>query len=144
VTALTSQLAAMKARLEAATPGPWFKGGWSGQCHMRHMHASNDGPCHYEYTKNSYPGHVSSGDESDPNEHVITTEEYGQMSDDDAEFIAHAPTDIRRLIAMLEKAIEQRNQFMTDVVTFPNGAVSLREAEIANADAELALIGNQK
>lgn len=52
------------------------------------------------------------------------------MSDEDAEFIAHAPTDIDRLIRCLEKCIEQRDFYMRELKQSP-GAFRRDDAELS-------------
>jgi len=39
----------LEALLEKATPGPWIKGDWRGQCHIKHAH-SGPPECKYDYT----------------------------------------------------------------------------------------------
>lgn len=68
---------------EAATPGPWWKGSWSGQCHMPHMHGR--GSCKYEYTRKDSDC-VSTEME---NQTLIGYNDYGPvLAERDAQFIA--------------------------------------------------------
>lgn len=85
-------LDAIKARLEMATDGPWewnprrtVLEGWAGD------------PAVYRYTTEVLEVLVDPGTPVDV-----------WLSDDDANFIAHAPTDVAALIAEVERLRQQQ------------------------------------
>lgn len=84
------ELDKIEARAEKATPGPWEPSVVErvdpGYCHVRR----GAGPAHFDYWERGSQGkYVSSEPEAKT----------------DADFIAHARTDIPRLIAVVRKAI---------------------------------------
>lgn len=98
----------VKARLAAATPGCWLTG---------YPNAGDITPM---------PGHVWS-----ENKDLISKD---ICDDRDAEFIAHSPTDIARLLAVVDKLREQRDA-MTEVLCNVTGRTVVK-----NGDAELLAI----
>lgn len=120
---VTAALDAIRARLNAATPGPWEAGNYwhiqgaercpcrpewgdaviqrmsiNGRMMLAHRHrmiAPFDK--HVIYTEPYKDGH--------PRSVVVTTDEYGAIAPEDAEFIANAPTDIAHLLAVVDTAL---------------------------------------
>ncbi len=105
-------------RLEAITPGPWRKGSPQIQCLLKHEHAK--GQCKYEhigwYDGNSihqdraYVYGSNPDDCEDVDAGLIVGmwdyEEGGIRKAEDADFIAHAPSDVRWLIEQIERMRE--------------------------------------
>ena len=95
---------------QAATPGPWFAGAWSGQCHINHggIHPGPPG-CKYDYVKTEAYGFVSA---DAPGMSVVSETKNGtQMAARDKGFIAAAnPAAVLALldrIEALEKEVTQ-------------------------------------
>lgn len=87
-------LSLIKARLAAATPGPWKafeRGSWGG--------------CGFGVATTDNPS------EQDEVKEWFVCESTLPSASNNAEFIAHAPTDIARLIKALEKCREQRDEY---------------------------------
>lgn len=88
------ELKAIEARCEAATPGPWRVKSWGGtnQESPEPSEWTIDGPDGYRITaEDVYPGHG-----------------------EDVYFIAHARTDIPRLLATIEEARREQPVRVTD------------------------------
>lgn len=100
------ELQAIKARAEAATPGPWRQGFASMSCVRPHETASHPGPpeCVYDVMKwIDSNDHVSAanGDE------ICGPDDYGNHPrENDCAFIAHARTDVPALVAEVERLRE--------------------------------------
>lgn len=98
---ISSFKAEVRARLSAATPGPWVPHGWRGSCHLNHYHDGHS--CKYDYTPSNHEGsHHTISMANKPQSVVITTEEYGALSLANATLIANSPTDLTRLLAIVE------------------------------------------
>lgn len=92
-------LAAIRARLEAATPGPWPTS--FGPC------GSDDGPWH----------HTAWGPMHEENEDG-NHEQASERAAADAEFIAHAPQDIADLLAEVDSLLLQLGLALCDASHF--------------------------
>lgn len=100
------ELYEIEVRVNAASPGPWFQGYWSGKCGLYHGQPAHPGPpaCVYTY-------HLVEGDDyfdryvSGPEPvTIVGAGENGPMiSRQDAEFIANARQDIPRLLAEIAR-----------------------------------------
>lgn len=88
-------------RANAATPGPWFNGHWSGRCFEKHVHGK--GECNYQYKKYENNQYVSAPN----NIELIGSDDGGPiLRKHNAKFIAESRTDIPKLTAALRVAIE--------------------------------------
>lgn len=144
---LTDLLTEIEERASKATEGPWSTGYWSGQCHEKHSHGR--GVCQYQnkLVTDSEISHHNIVKVSEPVTLVKTSDEYGAMSKEDAEFIAHARTDIPKLLAALRLLDEQRNRFIREmeIERIGFGAMTSVNKLIAECDAELSkLLGDGK
>ena len=89
-------------KAEKATPGPYFNGYWSGQCHMKHAHGS--GQCKYEYKKvidaDFAASYVCAAEE---NKELVGGDDWGSiLSLNDGRYFAAAdPTTITALCRLL-------------------------------------------
>ncbi len=113
-----TRLTSIKARLERATPGPWWLGYWSDQCHIHHkdengkftpFHPGRE-ECKYEYTRITDNEHFA--------DTVCAPQENVQIIDHagcNAQLIAHAPQDLRDLLAALECALNALRIFSLEV-----------------------------
>jgi hypothetical protein len=96
------------------TPGPWFVGAWTGQCHLDHRH--DGGSCKYDYTLMAgdeyWRRHVSAGDAAKPLQ-IVGVDDYGpSLSEADARLIAAAPDMLRELKSILEWAVYEHSPLM--------------------------------
>lgn len=134
---LTDLLDEIDARANAATPGPWLDGEWSGQCHLHHQHGHGaNPPCKYDYTLDKGTGCVSLHTE---NQELIGWKASGRvLSRPDATFIAAARSDVPKLVKAL-RWYRQRFQFELGIIV-PDSAT--KEPAIKQlmfeTDAELA------
>lgn len=118
---MTLDLSAIKTRLEAATPGPWIYGSWSGQCHLNH-HPHGQGECIYTYTLQD-ESCVSLPKE---NRELIGWNAYRTiLNKQDAQFIANAPTDIANLIAEIERLQAKQDVAVSTLVTIKDALKAL-------------------
>ncbi len=85
------QLAEIKARLAAATPGPW-----------RQTEPTDGTPIVFDMTCGGESCSFEDCDLPDEGMHVCDLA-WGELSDADAALIANAPTDIARLLAEVER-----------------------------------------
>lgn len=111
----TDILNTIRKRIDAATPGPWHSGSWSGQCHIKHPHGV--GACKYEYTLDrEFKNSIVSNFNSRHINVVTTTDEYGAMADVDSEFIASSRTDLDKLEKALRMVIVklERNNIVAE------------------------------
>jgi hypothetical protein len=95
------------------TPGPWFRGSWSGKCHINHKHGSDK--CKYDYTLNNsgdyFSRFVSAGSPNSPIE-VIGSDDYGPiLSEPNARLIASAPTMYAEL-----QSLKDRNERLENIL----------------------------
>lgn len=99
---------------KAATPGPWFKGSWSGQCHLKHMHDRTI--CQYEYSKSNSDCVSISNKE---NFELIGYDDYGTvLNTKDAAYIAAVnPETVLTLI----ETIRVMREAVTYLLSFPVG-----------------------
>ncbi len=83
-----------------ATPGPWIKGSWHGQCHIDHPHGR--GACKYDYTLEKEYDCVSLLEE---NVELIGYDDYETvLKTNNAEYIAALnPTTALELISLVRK-----------------------------------------
>jgi len=94
------QLKHLRELAEAATPGPWFKGTWTGRCFDDHKHGRS---CNYLYKKDLEPACVSI--EHTQNMQLIGYTDYGTMlNDSNAEFIAGSNPAV--MLALLDRIQE--------------------------------------
>jgi len=102
-----AELDAIRARCEAATPGPWtFEAsegdcGFSGTCPRSLIYCDDKCPAceHWEVYKGAWPN----GPE------MVECGDYTFFTDADAAFIAHARTDIPALLAEVERMTAERD-----------------------------------
>ena len=98
------ELDAIKARADAATPGPWRTGWMMRRCKKQHPHEGE-----HVFEADSWID--AAHDISQVNEPhalvVCTTDEYGAMLPADSEFIAHAREDVPALLAYISELHEQ-------------------------------------
>jgi hypothetical protein len=96
----TEVLNEIKERADKATPGPWktllkgtgmYVGNWNNPHHQKEIHCP-------------YGEHI----EVDNYNHRFD----GSNAEDTADFIAHARSDIPKLLAVIEKLIEQRDSLI--------------------------------
>lgn len=103
---VTSPLAELVRLAEKATPGPWFKGSWSGQCHKPEHHRNHpgsrgDNPCVYEpYLSVDSVGIVAGTKEAQLNV-VDTNYDELTLSDEDIAFMVAARNAIPALKSLL-------------------------------------------
>ncbi len=104
------QLREIEERANAATPGPWHAGYWSGQCHMKHKHDPRI--CQYDYTLQTRKGDSFIGVVNDERETVVGVS-YDDLvvSEADNQFIAHAREDIPALIAEIRRLSLYEQEF---------------------------------
>lgn len=103
---MKDRLKEIRERLEKATPGPWLKGSWRGQCKKSHYHGGES--CKYDYTLDASAACVSTATE---NQELIGYDDYGPvLGDNDAEFIAHAREDIPFLLSEIERVTAERDE----------------------------------
>jgi len=109
----TDKLRAAKVAAEKATPGPWLKGGWTGQCFMNHLHGRD--VCSYEYKLNTTSSEVS----IEPNITLIGYNDHGPvLSDKNATHIAAMnPSFTLELIERYE-ALEGKLEKAREALTF--------------------------
>lgn len=110
----------IRARLETATPGPW---GW-----IDNNHALVSKP-----TKLTHPFKY---------DHLIGAEVYSPY---DKALIAHAPTDIDRLLRALEKCVEQRDHWVSVYGEDMCKKDGFMDRKLAPMNAELSrILGGEK
>jgi hypothetical protein len=104
------ELEAIKARLAAATPGPWYD------------HNPDDDYCMNAYTVTNSPVEPDVGVDERTNDHkhiialtLLQTPRVACHEDsrweENARFIAHAPTDIAALLAEVERVTTERDSY---------------------------------
>lgn len=93
---------------DKATPGPWFAGYWSGQCHKDHgigrMRHPGPPECVYDYTKNEESDHFIRYVGAPNKVQLIGGDDYGPiLSGYDAAFIAATREAVPALIAEVRR-----------------------------------------
>lgn len=123
MTTLPDKLREIEERCEKATEGPWFYdwGNWE-------IESRSDSSFRTSVCSMTPEDRLScDGQEQNPVD-----------SSDDGEFIAHARTDIPKLLKVIEKLMEQRNGFRDEVLGC--GAHRVPPASWQFLDAELLKI----
>ena len=135
---IESRLAEIRARVDAATEGPWLHGDrWHVQGESHCACRPGYGPriarrwmdingkymwAHvHESPEPFHPYGILARNDGEPLSVVIETTEYGTMSTEDAEFIAHARTDLPALLAAVEavRALHKCLTFLDDGIGEP-------------------------
>lgn len=81
-------------------------GYWAGRCHLEHTHSRAVCKYDYELQKDAEISHhrISNTDKNNPLEIITTTDEYGAMQKEDANFIALAANTYDKLLDIAEAA----------------------------------------
>ena len=115
---------------QKATPGPWFAGAWSGQCHINHG-GIHPGPpaCRYDYLKTEAYGFVSA---EQPGVTIIAETTNGvSMAGRDKGFIAAAnPAAVLALLDRIEALEKQVGEAER------KGAEEMRKAAAFEAEVD--------
>ena len=110
---IKAKLASLEAMERAASPGPWFNGYWSGQCHENHLH-TGQGSCKYKYekrTENEYSKQcVSSGA-------VENMELISGIHPPNAAFIAAAKSEFPSLLSTISELVEALEDVLENSVS---------------------------
>jgi hypothetical protein len=138
----------IRQRVEAATPGPWRQGHWSGRCHLQHegtrFHPGGKG-CVYD--PEFYPDTVTIST-AEPGSLVAGQWDYeygGIREPDDAAFVAHARQDIPALLAAMDGlvlALEQmerehgHHNIPGSVTCYGCGSVAKARAALRDLEAQ--------
>ena len=106
------RLAELRALAAAATPGPWRRGVWRGQCHVEDhvpMYHGTTSPCVYDFT---FDADVSNQIAPPKGNHFLFDER--GLNEQDAAFIAASRTAIPELldeIQELREEVERRSDW---------------------------------
>lgn len=113
----------IRARLKAATPGPWAERRWNDDQHIVEAEGQD----------------VTGWRKDHPESYIAKTGGWGySLTHKNSTFIAHAPTDIANLIRALEKAVEQRDGYLDRLIE-RHGDGPTHGGKVAD-DAELSAI----